>query len=933
MSYKDRGSSPILLESGLRSFLGHPGHPFPLLNEQGVFPATWKIGCVQPIPKKRKKTNPNKYRPVTLLNIMSKVMETVINTQVLNHMDNNNIIHDRQYGFRKHRSTGDLLAYVTNMWNRAIENHGESRAVELDISKAFDRVWHLGLLAKLAAYGVSSGLCRWLNSFLHDRSLFVVIEGCTSDVFSINARVPQGYVLSPTLFLLYINELLETTSNPIYSFADDSTLISRLRRHHHASQVNADIKKIVEWGLVNKVQFNVQKTQATTLTKKSPAGLPTVEMEGRPLVESPSIKKLYTPEQLLLLYKAHIRPSLEYCSHVWGCAPKHSLKLLDSIQNRAVKLIDTDNLTKNLHSLEHRRRVAGLSLFYRFYHGRCSSELSQIITPKAVRTRNTRDALHAHPYQVEVPTPLTSLLQHSFFWKTSTLWNELPGNNSTVDFQGNTPATTFNVNSRMAEVKFQHRDIRNVLQNLNTNKASGPDQIPAIVLKRCAVELTPILCKLFKVSYEQGVFPATWKIGCVQPIPKKGKKTDPNNYRPMTLLHIMSKVMETVINIQLLNYLDNNNIIHDRQYGFSKHRCTGDLLAYVTHMWNRAIENHGESCVVALDISKAFDRVWHLGLLAKLAAYGLRRRQYIDIVHGTIKPLTSQEITRRRHHHASQVNADIKQIVEWGLVNKVQFNVQKTQATTLTKKSLVGLPTVEMEGRPLVESPSIKLLGISINNNMSGMTTSPLSLKRHPRNLGFCAANRAVKLIDTDNLTKDLHSLEHRRRVAGLSLFYRFYHGRCSSELSQIITPKAVRTRNTREALHAHPYQVEVPTPRTSLLQHSFFWKTSTLWNELPGNDITNLFKHVLTTTYFVWDNINEQFEGVAMGSPPSSTVAIFVMKKIEQVALEGAQYKPKIWLRYVDDTFVIWSHGIERRREFLTYITACMRTSGVPWR
>nr|CAI5822134.1 unnamed protein product [Callosobruchus analis] len=165
-------------------------------------------------------------------------------------------------------------------------------------------------------------------------------------------------------------------------------------------------------------------------------------MEGRPLAESPSIKLLGISinnnmswhDHVATIAKtasqnhgAQIRPSLEYCSHVWGCAPKHSLKLLNSIQNRAVKLIDTDNLTKDLHSLEHRRRVAGLSLFYRFYHGRCSSELSQIITPKAVRTGNTRDALHAHPYQVEVPTPRTSLLQHSFFWKTSRLWNELPG--------------------------------------------------------------------------------------------------------------------------------------------------------------------------------------------------------------------------------------------------------------------------------------------------------------------------------------------------------------------------------------------------------------------------------------------------------------------------------------------------------------------------
>ncbi|VEN56119.1 unnamed protein product [Callosobruchus maculatus] len=368
-------------------------------------------------------------------------------------------------GFRKHRSTGDLLAYVTHLWNRAIENHGESRVVALDISKAFDRVWHEGLLVKLAAYGLS--VRQWLNSFLNDRSLFVVVKRCSSDVFSVNTGVPHGSVLSPTLLLLYINELLEITSNPIYSFADDSTLVSCMepgkplssqetvrRRQQHASQINADIKTIVEWGLANKVQFNVQKIQATTLTKKSHDGLPTAEMEGHPIVESSSVKllgininnnmswhdhvvsvaktasqklgvlfrcrKLFTPEQLLLIYKAQIRPSLEYCSHVWGCAPKHSLKLLDTIQKRAIRLVDTPNLTKDLHSLEHGRRVADLALFYRFYHGRFSSE--------AVRTRNTREALRTHPYQVEVLTPRTSLPQHSFFWRTSTLWNQLPGN-------------------------------------------------------------------------------------------------------------------------------------------------------------------------------------------------------------------------------------------------------------------------------------------------------------------------------------------------------------------------------------------------------------------------------------------------------------------------------------------------------------------------
>nr|CAI5861275.1 unnamed protein product [Callosobruchus analis] len=196
------------------------------------------------------------------------------------------------------------------------------------------------------------------------------------------------------------------------------------RRHHRASQVNAYIKKTVEWGLVSKVQFNVQETQAT-LTKKSHVGLPTVKMEGRPIVESPFVKllrinitnnmswndyvvaiaktafqKLYTYEQLLLLYKTHIRPWLEYCSHVWDCATKHYLKLLDSIQDRAAGLINAP--PEPGASKKGSRPCFTDSIIER------SSELWQIITPKSVRTRNTREALRPHLYQVEVSTPRTS---------------------------------------------------------------------------------------------------------------------------------------------------------------------------------------------------------------------------------------------------------------------------------------------------------------------------------------------------------------------------------------------------------------------------------------------------------------------------------------------------------------------------------------------
>ena len=107
----------------------------------------------------------------------------------------------------------------------------------------------------------------------------------------------------------------------------------------------------------------------------------------------------------------------------------------------------------------------------------------------------------------------------------------------------------------------------NTLLNLNTKKATGPDGIPAIVLKMCAVELSPILRELFQYSLEKGIFPENWKSALVQPIPKKGKKSDPNNYRPIALLPVISKVMEKYNNESILNFLESNNIISDRQYG------------------------------------------------------------------------------------------------------------------------------------------------------------------------------------------------------------------------------------------------------------------------------------------------------------------------------------------------------------------------------
>ncbi|XP_059053792.1 uncharacterized protein LOC131848053 [Achroia grisella] len=179
---------------------------FALSYSSGQFPSSWKITLVHPVPKKGDRPNPSNHRPIAIASLISKVMERVINTQLLRYLEDHDLFSDRQYGFRHNRSTGDLLMYLTHRWALAIESKG---------------VWHQGLLSKLPSYGIPEGLCKWVASFLSGRCIKAVVDGSCSDSMDINAGVPQGSVLSPTLFLLHINDLLTTVN--IHCYADDST--------------------------------------------------------------------------------------------------------------------------------------------------------------------------------------------------------------------------------------------------------------------------------------------------------------------------------------------------------------------------------------------------------------------------------------------------------------------------------------------------------------------------------------------------------------------------------------------------------------------------------------------------------------------------------------------------------------------------------------
>ena len=165
------------------------------------------------------------YHLVSLLSVVSKVFEKLGNNRIVDQLEKCVFLSDFQYGFRSFRSTADLLTIVSDRIARAFNRSNATRAVALDISKAFDRVWHSGLLHKLKSYGISGQIFGLISSFLSNRRLRVVLDGKSSQEYPVNAGVPQSSILGPTLFLLYINDLPEDICD-IAIYADDTTLYS-----------------------------------------------------------------------------------------------------------------------------------------------------------------------------------------------------------------------------------------------------------------------------------------------------------------------------------------------------------------------------------------------------------------------------------------------------------------------------------------------------------------------------------------------------------------------------------------------------------------------------------------------------------------------------------------------------------------------------------
>ena len=185
--------------------------------------------------------------------MISKVFEKLINNRIVNHLEKCGLFSDFQYGFRSSRSTADLLTVVSDRITRAFNRSGVTRAVALDISKAFDRVWHVGLLHKLKSYEISGQIFGLISFFLSNRWLRVVLNGKSSQECLVNAGVPQGSILGLTPFLLYLNDLPDGVICDIAICADDTTLYSKcdqasdLRQQLElVSELDSDLRDTVD---------------------------------------------------------------------------------------------------------------------------------------------------------------------------------------------------------------------------------------------------------------------------------------------------------------------------------------------------------------------------------------------------------------------------------------------------------------------------------------------------------------------------------------------------------------------------------------------------------------------------------------------------------------------------------------------------------------
>ena len=254
----------------------------------GIFPDKLKIAKVLPLFKKDDHTLMDNYRPISLLTSISKLFEKVVFSQLYDYFRNNDLFYDSQYGFLKNHSTEYAAMELTDKVLKDIDERNISLAIFMDLSKAFDTLDHSILINKLAYYGIHGAALRWFTSYLTGRSQYVEIDGVSSNILLLSTGVPQGSILGPLLFLIYMNDIPNCTEHfNFILYADDTTLNNTVQIPSLSSvDINNELAKVYDWLAVNKLSLNVRKTKYVifhAMNKRIEGVIPNLEINGIPL--------------------------------------------------------------------------------------------------------------------------------------------------------------------------------------------------------------------------------------------------------------------------------------------------------------------------------------------------------------------------------------------------------------------------------------------------------------------------------------------------------------------------------------------------------------------------------------------------------------------------------------------------------------------------
>ena len=428
--------------------------------DTGTVPHDWTLARIVPIYKKGCKQDASNYRPVSLTSVICKVLESLIRDAILQHLISNDLLSNTQHGFRPKRSCSTQLVDVLDAWSKAIEEQSSLDILYLDFQKAFDSVSHRLLLYKLSCYGIHGKLHTWIKSFLTARQQQVAVNGAASDWIDVASGVPQGSVLGPLLFLVYINDLPDTVQCPLRMFADDAKVFSQVDNDQDAARLQEDLEALSAWSDAWLMPFNESKCSvlhighanhsyqytmnskpiASTQVEKDLGVLVDSDLKFRQQAASAVAKAtqmlavirrsfaLMDDVTIPLLFKTLVRPHLEFGNLIWGPFNRADQKAIERVQRRATRLVSglqhlpyQDRLRSlGLPSLYYRRKRGDMIFTYQLFHNGVDAD------PKDFFCLASNCTTRGHPFKVQKPTATCRVRRSAYAVRVINDWNSLP---------------------------------------------------------------------------------------------------------------------------------------------------------------------------------------------------------------------------------------------------------------------------------------------------------------------------------------------------------------------------------------------------------------------------------------------------------------------------------------------------------------------------